>query len=63
MPKARIIALNDDIDNPPVLKENISCSVQAINSLIVSLVSMISSVMKHEVADESIDNSDRETKL
>ena len=30
--KARIIALKDDIDNPPVLKENICCSVQAIKN-------------------------------
>ena len=61
--KARIIALKEDIDNPPVLKENICCSVQAINNLIGSLVSMISSIMKHEVTDESIDDSDREIKL
>ena len=63
MLKARIIALKDDIDNPPVLKENICCSVQAIKHLIGSLFSMISSIMTHEVTDESIDYSDREIKL
>ena len=57
--KSRTIPLKDDIDNPPVLKEKICCSVQAITNLICSLVSIISSIMKHEVTDESINDNDR----
>ena len=61
--KDRILALKNDTLSPPQLLEHESCSAQQILDLIGSLLSMVSSIMKHEVSNVTIDVIEREIKL
>ena len=61
--KSRIIAIKMDELNPPKLKKDMCCSVQEVNNLIGSMVSMIASIMCRDVADDAIYEVDREIRL
>ena len=59
----RITDYNNDTTNPPKLLESLCCSPQDINNLIGSLLAMISSTMRNEVTDESINGAHTYTLL
>ena len=59
----RILALKNDTLNPPKLVVHESCSSEEILQLVGSLLSMISSIMKNEVSNVTIDGVEREIKL
>ena len=59
----RIKDYKNDTSNPPKVVESLCCSTQDINHLIGSLLAMISSIMRNEVTDESINGVEREIKV
>ena len=58
----RIKDYKNDTSNPPKVVESLCCSTRDINHLIGSLLAMISSIMRNEVTDESINGVEREIK-
>jgi len=59
----RIKHYKNDTSNPPKLVKSVCSSTQDINHLIGSLLAMISSIMRNEVTDASINRVEREIKV
>ena len=55
--------LTKNTSNPPNVLDSVCCSDQDINHLIGSLLAMLSSIMRNEVTDKSINVVEREIKI